>query len=111
MKLSMYQAEARRTLTLDPSRVPMLLAVMGLGLAGESGEVIEHLKKHVGHGHDLDRAKVRKELGDVLWYVAAIATLVDLDLDDVALANVAKLRERYPQGFTHEASRNRAGES
>lgn len=110
MKFSEYQADARRTLTIDPERLPHLLAVMGLGLAGESGEVIEHIKKHLGHGHDLDRLKVRKELGDVLWYVAAIASLCGLDLDDIAQGNIDKLKVRYPEGFSSTASINR-GES
>lgn len=107
MKLSEYQREAKRTMTIDPERMQVLLALYALGLAGESGEVIEHVKKFFGHGHELERLKVRKELGDVLWYLAAIAEVCGLNLDDVAEANVQKLRERYPNGFSHAASRER----
>ena len=101
-----YQTKARRTLIL--SQEPVLQAVLGLGLAGESGEVIEMLKKHVGHGHELDRHKLAKELGDVLWYIAAIATLNDLDLQTVAELNIAKLEKRYPDGFDPKRSQERA---
>ena len=48
-------------------------ATYALGLAGESGEVCDLLKKHWGHRQPLDREKLKKELGDVLWYVGAIA--------------------------------------
>lgn len=105
MKLSDYQAEARRTTTINSE--PLTLAVYALGLAGEAGEVADLLKKYVGHGHDLDRLKVQKELGDVLWYIAALATVLGIDLDQVAETNLAKLKARYPAGFSHEASRNR----
>jgi NTP pyrophosphatase (non-canonical NTP hydrolase) len=106
MTFNDYQKAAARTaaMTKDPA---LVLAVFGLGLAGEAGEVIDHLKKHVGHDHELDREKVAKELGDVLWYVAAIATSLGLELDQVVAANVEKLRKRYPDGFSSEASRSR----
>ena len=85
-----------------------MLSCVGLGLAGEAGEVVDHLKKHLHHGHELDRDKLVKEAGDVLWYLAALATLLGVDLSEVAQRNVDKLIRRYPQGFTHEASRNRS---
>ena len=107
MKLSDYQREARRTLTMPADPSPLLLAVIGLGLAGEAGEVVELIKKHVGHGHDLDAREVKKELGDVLWYLAGVASLLGLNLDDIAHANIEKLKARYPEGFKHEPSRNR----
>lgn len=92
-------------MTLDGQ--PLTLAVYSLGLAGEAGETVDLLKKYLGHGHELDRLKVQKELGDVLWYLAAIATVLGIDLDHVAHVNVEKLKARYPEGFSHEASRNR----
>jgi NTP pyrophosphatase (non-canonical NTP hydrolase) len=82
-------------------------ATYALGLAGEAGEVCDLLKKAWGHQHALDHEELKKELGDVLWYVAALASQFDMTLEDVAAANVAKLSARYPKGFSPEASRNR----
>lgn len=87
---------------------PARLLIAALGLAGEAGEFADEVKKRAGHGHDLDRAKLIKELGDALWYVAECASALGLTLECVAQYNLAKLRERYPQGFSSEASKNRA---
>lgn len=78
-----------------------------LGLAGEAGEVCDLFKKHFGHGHHLDRDKVVKELGDVLWYVSAVASLQGISLQEIADKNIEKLTKRYPNGFSSEASINR----
>lgn len=81
---------------------------MALGLCGEAGEVAELIKKHIGHGHDLDKQKLVKELGDVLWYLAAVADNNGINLSDVASHNIEKLSARYPQNkFTSEESINR----
>ena len=113
MDFATYQLEASRTLArkpltaYTPDELKLKLAVMGLGITGEAGEVADLIKKHLGHGHEFDRNLVVKELGDVLWYVAAIATLNGLTLSDVAMTNVAKLRLRYPEGFSEAASKAR----
>lgn len=83
------------------------VAVACMGLAGETGEVVDYLKKWVGHGHDIDKEHVKKELGDVLWYVSEIATALGLNLQEIAMMNAEKLRKRYPEGFAIERSRNR----
>ena len=83
------------------------LAIAGLGLAGEAGEVVDYLKKVVGHGHKLDKDKLVKELGDVLWYVAEICSAINADMSDVAQQNMDKLKARYPDGFSSERSINR----
>lgn len=92
--LDWYQDEARRTAASTPS-----IAVLALGVTGEAGEVADLVKKHLGHGKDLDRMKVAKELGDVLWYVAALADLIGFSLEAVAVMNVEKLKDRHPNGF------------
>lgn len=84
------------------------MMVACLGLAGEAGELLDHIKKAVGHGHKLEPVLVEKEIGDVLWYVAELCTSLGLDLADVAEHNIAKLRARYPAGFSSEASINRS---
>lgn len=87
------------------------LAINALGVAGEAGEVADLVKKHVGHGHALDRDKLAKELGDVLWYVAALAHDIGIDLSTVAALNIEKLRRRYPDGFSTERSINRVDDA
>jgi len=78
-----------------------------MGLCGESGEAIDIVKKHLFQGHDLDREKLKKELGDIAWYLAEAATALDMDLDDILAANIEKLRRRYPEGFDAERSIHR----
>lgn len=78
-----------------------------LGLAGESGEVADHLKKAVGQGHLLHVDHIVRELGDILWYVAETASSLGISLNDVAERNVVKLAERYPDGFDTGRSQNR----
>jgi NTP pyrophosphatase (non-canonical NTP hydrolase) len=78
-----------------------------LGLCGEAGEFADTLKKAEFHGHELDTAALQKELGDVLWYAALACNALGVQLGDVMEANIAKLRQRYPEGFSSERSRNR----
>lgn len=87
---------------------PLRLANFGMGIAGEAGEVCDLLKKHVFHGHALEKAELAIELGDVLWYIAVIARTAGIDLDLVAFVNLAKLKDRYPNGFNKQASVERA---
>lgn len=81
--------------------------IAALGLAGEAGEFANMIKKITAHGHDIPVDKLAEELGDVMWYVAEAATACGLNLDDIAANNIAKLKARYPEGFSEEASRNR----
>ncbi len=78
-----------------------------LGLAGESGEVADIVKKHCFQGHDLDEDHVAEELGDILWYVAVGAEAIGLTLGEVAERNIEKLKKRYPDGFDKARSINR----
>ena len=106
MTLDEYQRLAARTIG---TRTPAdQLSNMALGLAGEAGETADMLKKHLFHGKPLNHDDVVKELGDVLWYVAGMATAIGISLDDVAQRNVDKLLARYPDGFSAEASAQRA---
>lgn len=103
MQFGDYQQAAQRTQAQSgDERIDTL--VSAVGLVGEAGEVAELLKKHHGHGHHLDLVKLSYELGDVLWYLADLASRHDLDLGQIATQNVAKLRERYPLGFTPEVA-------
>lgn len=70
-----------------------------LGLCGEAGEAAELLKKHWGHGKQLDTTALLRELGDVLFYVTALAHQFGFTLDEVVHENTTKLSARYPDGF------------
>lgn len=78
-----------------------------LGLAGEGGEVANLTKKWKYHGHPYDSKKFLGELGDCLWYIAVNAHAHGYTLEEVMEFNINKLKERYPEGFTSEASINR----
>lgn len=78
-----------------------------LGLCGETGEVSDHIKKHVFQGHELNKDKLVNELGDVCWYIAILAKSLNVDLETVMEKNVEKLKKRYPDGFKVMDSINR----
>jgi NTP pyrophosphatase (non-canonical NTP hydrolase) len=105
MTLNEYQEQAAR------SAGNCSLAVLGLGISGEAGEVADLIKKYIGHGHPLDHVKLARELGDVLWYVAVMAEEIGLSLDGVAILNIAKLQARYPDGFDPQKSVDRDEET
>lgn len=102
MRLNEFQDLSKRT--LPKGKEGENLANYGLGLSGESGEVVDHIKKHVFHGHEMDTEKVMEELGDVLRYVAGLSTMCGFTLEEVATANITKLQKRFPKGFSREAS-------
>lgn len=83
----------------------LLNAVMGLN--GEAGEVIDHVKKVCFQGHELDRAHLVEELGDVAWYLAVCAEALGVTLEEVLQRNIDKLKSRYPEGFDKARSINR----
>jgi NTP pyrophosphatase (non-canonical NTP hydrolase) len=100
MDFDSYQKEALRT-----DRVPARggdddassLIVPMLGLAGETGQLLSEYKKHLrdGEAHRLFKERVSEELGDLLWYIANVASKFDLLLSDVATANLAKVKQRW----------------
>ena len=109
MDFSEYQRLAERTAQNEmPYDEQLKNAVFGL--VGEVGEFVDLIKKHIYHKHDLDIEKVKLELGDIGWYWQRFASILDLDLDDIATANIEKLRKRYPEGFSTEKSINREEE-
>lgn len=73
-----------------------------LGLTGEAGEVSDKFKKIMRDKHgvidDADKEDIKKELGDVLWYVAIIADILGIKLEDVAVTNTVKLKSRKERG-------------
>ena len=107
MTINEYQELAMTTLNPELDKKDVLINGV-MGLCGESGEVIDIVKKHLAQGHELDKEKIIKELGDVAWYMAEIATVLDVELEDVLVQNIEKLKKRYPEGFSTEKSVHRA---
>ena len=109
MEANEYQHLAKVTANIDSPK-EMRNCNWSMGLAGEAGEVVDYLKKVIHHGHVLEDDVIKKELGDVCWYVAVLAYEHGIPLSEILEANIAKLKKRYPEGFTKAASRNRASE-
>lgn len=78
-----------------------------LGLTGEAGEVADHIKKHIFQEHILDKYHLINELGDVMWYLVLLCHAIDIDAEEILKFNIDKLADRYPGGFSSEASKNR----
>ena len=98
IKFNEFQEACKRTANPDISWKDANLN-WALGISGEAGEYCELIKKRHFHGKELDVQDAKKELGDVLYYVAMAASNLGLSLSDIAEANVNKLLARYPNGF------------
>ena len=109
MTINEYQKLAMTTLNPQLSEKDMLINGV-MGLCGESGEAIDIVKKWLAQGHELDKEKLAKELGDICWYLAETATALGYDLEDIMAANIEKLKKRYPEGFDVEKSVKREEE-
>lgn len=103
MEIKQYQQQAYTTAT-ETSRN---IYYMTMGLAGEAGEIANKVKKVMRDSRVIDREDLAKEIGDVLWYVAGICTVLDLDLNDVAEANLKKLADRKARGVISGSGDNR----
>ncbi len=119
MDFDHYQKEALRTDRVPARDGPedvLSLIVPMLGLAGETGQLLSEYKKHLrdGEAHRLFKERVSEELGDLLWYIANVASKFDLTLDEIAAANLAKVKARWatertePLCFDADASGRRA---
>ncbi len=98
MTLNEYQkfaAQGIHTATLE--REPVV--GFALGLAGEAGEVVDDIKKRIFHGREVPIEHTAEELGDVMWYVANIASQYNLSLEDILIQNVVKLQARYADKY------------
>jgi len=100
MNFTDYQTRAHAT-----AKYPVIghgVVYPTLGLANEAGEVAGKIKKifrdKEGAISEADRDALKAELGDVLWYIAQVATELDLSLDDIAEYNIAKLLDRQARG-------------
>ncbi|MEK7151888.1 MAG: nucleoside triphosphate pyrophosphohydrolase family protein [Patescibacteria group bacterium] len=109
MDFKEYQKESKKTALYPDSGSNFIYPT--LGLSGESGEVADKIKKIIrddgGRVSEEKREDIKKELGDVLWYVAQLATELRLDLDDIAKANLEKLFSRKERGVLGGSGDNR----
>jgi NTP pyrophosphatase (non-canonical NTP hydrolase) len=109
MNFEEYQTKSRRT-ALYPN-IGENYIYPTLGLAGESGEVAEKIKKVIrdkaGVVDGETKEMIKKELGDVLWYTAQLATELGLSLDEIAENNITKLASRLERGVLQGSGDNR----
>lgn len=75
-----------------------------VGIATESGELLDAIKKSIVYGKPLDKVNLKEELGDVMWYVARACATLGVTLEEVMETNIKKLAARYPDGFTEHAA-------
>jgi len=86
--------------TIDPKRYDLLHAT--LGIAGESGEIVDAVKKHVIYNKPLDIVNMREEIGDIMWYIALACRTLDFNLGEILDENIIKLAKRYPEKYSDE---------
>lgn len=93
----------------DPhtDQMSFILLHMVLGMVTESGEVADLLKKHMAYSRPLDTTKLKDELGDLFFYLCGALIDIGSSLDEIIAMNMAKLRKRYPNGYTHTNANNR----
>lgn len=103
LSINDYQVQAMTTLNPSLSKKDVLINSV-MGLCAESGEAIDIVKKWMAQGHELDKEHLTKELGDIAWYLAEAATVLEIPLEDICKANIDKLRKRYPDGFDSKRS-------
>lgn len=106
MRLNDYQQLSKRTMPRHDTAHDKREATLNylLGASGEMGELVDLFKKELFHGHEKSHIEKVKELGDVLHYLAGLATLLEVDLETVARVNIEKLEKRYSNGFSTQAS-------
>lgn len=97
--LDSYQKWVTSKVKKDFETFREAIACQVLGLAGESGELCDAIKKKYFHGKELPREHAVKEFGDILFYLCAASDLMGISFSEIVKANVKKLNERYPDGF------------
>jgi NTP pyrophosphatase (non-canonical NTP hydrolase) len=99
----MYRGFVRRLFAKKNTGEDGLLHA-AVGLSGESGEVLDLIKKHWVYGKPLDKEKLVEELGDIFFYFTALLIQLDVDIGEVTVNNVQKLSKRYPTGYSDAAA-------
>ena len=98
MKIDEFQKISLRTMKIDENTI----SHCSMGLAGETGEVIDIIKKHLYYEKELDKNHITEELGDIMFYLVNLASALDISMVNVLEQNIEKLNKRYPEGFNKE---------
>lgn len=118
MRLNEYQIMSKRTMPTPTTYFDSQIedysdkqkSNYAMGLAGESGEVVDYLKKVIHHEKEFDRDNFVKEVGDAMHYLSGLCTMYGVTLEEVATMNILKLNKRYPNGFNKKDSEKRRDE-
>lgn len=110
-----YQKEALRTEACNVDKIRSRINSQqiirsihaGVGLATETGEIQDTIKKHLFYEQPLDVENLLEEAGDILWYAALLIDACNSNLDDVMQQNIEKLRKRYPEKFSSALAKER----
>ena len=109
MTFNEYQLKSRETAIFPDEDNRFIYAT--LGMIGEAGEVAEKVKKVWRDKNkvvsELDREEIKKELGDVLWYMSQLALELGIDFDEIAITNIKKLASRHERQVLHGQGDNR----
>ncbi|WEG73828.1 nucleoside triphosphate pyrophosphohydrolase family protein [Vagococcus intermedius] len=95
MEFNDYQELANRSLNGDEQ----VLTKCALGLASETGEVLNLIQKYTFEHSEVSRKELVKEMGDVMWYLSQIAQWANIPFEEVAKSNVELLKNRYPERY------------
>lgn len=93
--------------SLTPEKADLLH--MAIGVSGESGELLDAIKKYIIYVKPLDRENVIEELSDIEFYMERIRQIINVSRDEVIQHNIQKLSKRYAGlKYSNEAAQNRA---
>lgn len=106
MTFNEYQALAARTISRELDDFELMNHALH-GMVAEVGELHGLFQKHY-QGHPIVKEHAKKELGDLLWFVAEFCTALGWDFEQIAQMNIDKLKARYPDGFDPDKSLHRA---
>lgn len=106
MNVNEYQKLAGRTINPELDLAEMEWHALH-GMVGEIGE-IHSIYQKLYQGHEFDEEHLKKELGDLMWFIAEYCTAREWNLNDICQMNIDKLKARFPDGFEGEKSLHRA---
>lgn len=107
LQLSANTQASSRPALLRSTDDTMDLVHIGFGLAGEVGEFVDAVKKHLFYGKELDRTNLIEELGDIMWFWAYACRALQVHPHEVLDLNIKKLAARYPKKFEESMALNR----